>query len=123
DVYAITEDVAVLDHDVADIDADPEAHAPPFRLGVVRLFKRLLDLDGATDRVEDAGEFGQHAVAGGVCDAAPIPRDELVDERTTGGQRRHRRFLIAMHQAAVALDIGSEDCRKTPLERGSLHCR
>jgi hypothetical protein len=35
--------------------------------------------------------------------------NELVGEGTTGGQRRHRRFFVAMHQAAVALDIRGED--------------
>ena len=38
DVDAIAKDVTVLDHDVADIDADPKAHSPRFRLGIVRSF-------------------------------------------------------------------------------------
>jgi hypothetical protein len=50
-----------------------------------------------------------------------MPGDELVDKGTMRGQRRHRRFFIAVHQAAVALDIRGEDCRQTSLERGSFH--
>jgi hypothetical protein len=50
-----------------------------------------------------------------------MPGDELVDKGTMRRQRRHRRFFIAVHQAAVALDIRGEDCRQTSLERGSFH--
>jgi hypothetical protein len=42
DVHAVPENVLVLDHDVADIDANPEAHPPSFRLTFVRLPKRRL---------------------------------------------------------------------------------
>ena len=46
---------------------------------------------------------------------------KLVDYSATGGQRRDRRFFIAVHQSAVALDIRGEDCSETSLERRSLH--
>ena len=45
DVHAVAEDVVVLDHDVADIDADPEAHPASSRLAFVGPLKRRLDLD------------------------------------------------------------------------------
>jgi hypothetical protein len=45
----------------------------------------------------------------------------LVEYSATGGQRRDRRFFIAVHQSAVALDIRGEDCSETSLERRSLH--
>ena len=121
DVDAIAEDIALLDHDVADIDADPEAHPSPFRLTIVRAFKCSLDLDRAMNRVEHAREFGEHAVAGCVRDPASMPRDEVVDKAATGGQRCHRRFFVAVHQAAIALDIRGKDCRQTSLKRRSLH--
>jgi hypothetical protein len=28
-----------------------------------------------------------------------MPRDEVVDKAATGGQRCHRRFFVAVHQA------------------------
>jgi hypothetical protein len=58
DVHAVAEDVVVLDHDVADIDADPEAHPASFRLVFVSSLKRRLNLDRTANRVKDAGEFG-----------------------------------------------------------------
>jgi hypothetical protein len=102
DVHAVAEDVVVLDHDVADIDADPEAHPASLRLASVGPLKRRLDLDRAVNCVEHAGEFGEHAVARGIRDPASMLGNELVGKDTTGGQRRHRRFFVAMHQAAVA---------------------
>jgi len=123
DVHAVAKDVALLDHDVADIDADPKAHPPAFRLAFVRPLKRRLDLDRGANCVENARELGEHAVAGGIRDPTSMPRDELVDKGPTGGQRGHRRFFVAMHQAAVALDIRDEDCRETSLERRGLHSK
>jgi len=72
-VHAVAEDVALLDHDVADIDADPEAHASPFGLAFVRPFEAPLGSRPRSERVEQAGEFGEHAIAGCVRD----PRSDL----------------------------------------------
>jgi hypothetical protein len=80
-----------------------------------------LDLDCAVNRVEHAREFGKYTVAGSVRDPTSMASDELVDYSATGGQRRDRSFFIAVHQAAVALDIRGEDCSETSLERRSLH--
>ena len=107
-------------HNIADIDANPEAHPSPFLFAVGPL-KGRLDLDRAANRVEDAGEFGEHAIPGGIRDPTSMSGDELVDNGATGEQRRHRRFFVAVHQAAVALDIRGEDRRQTSLERRSLH--
>jgi hypothetical protein len=120
-VHAVAEDVIVLDHDVADIEADPEAHPATFRLAFVSLLKGSLNFDRTANRVEHAGEFGDHAIAGGVRDPASMLRDELVDDRPARRQRGHRRFFIAVHQPAVTLDIGGKDCRKPSFERRSLH--
>jgi len=48
-------------------------------------------------------------------------RDELVDDGPAGGQRGHRRLFVAVHQTAIALDIGGKDCRKASFERRSFH--
>ena len=121
DVHAIAKKVTVLDRDVADIDADPEAHPASFRFIFVCLLKSRLDLDRATHCVENASEFGEYAIARRIRDPTSMTRDELVDENPTGGQSRHRRFFVAVHQAAIALDIRGKDCRQTSLKRRSLH--
>ena len=74
-IDAVAEDVAVLHHHVADIDADAELHAPLLRHGVVGFGERMLNLDGGVHRVEHAGEFGEHAVAGGSGDPPAMARD------------------------------------------------
>src|ERR1700745_2095458 len=83
-VHAVTEDVIVLDHDVADIEADPEAHPATFRLAFVSLLKGNLNFDRTANRVERAGEFGEHAIAGGVRDPASMLSNELVEDGAAG---------------------------------------
>jgi hypothetical protein len=123
DIHAVTEDITLLGHHIADIDTDPEAHPLPFGLAIIRACKRLLDLERAVDRVEHADEFGEHAIAGGVRNPPSMFPDQIVDYRPTGRQCRHRRLFVAMHQTAVALDIGGEDRHKPSLDRRSLHPR
>jgi hypothetical protein len=51
DVHAVAEDVALFDHDVADVDAN-SAHLSPFWLTFIGSCKRLSDLDCAVNRVD-----------------------------------------------------------------------
>ena len=80
DVDAVAEDVAVLDDDVADIDADAELDAPLRRHVGVALGHPALHLDGAAHRIDDAGELDQQAVAGGLDDAAAVLGDLRIDQ-------------------------------------------
>src|SRR5271169_4570702 len=112
DIYAVAKDVAFLGHNVADIDADPEAHLLLFQFAFIRPLKHLLDLDRTVHRVDYTHKFGEHTIARGVRDPASIPPDQLVDYSAMGGQCHQRRFFVAVHQSAVALDIGSEDRSK-----------
>ena len=118
DIDAVAEDVAVLDHDVADIDADAEQQPLLGRLALVRHGERVLDLHGAIQRVDDAGEFRQHAVAGGAGDPAVMESDQLVDDRGGGRQGGQRRRLVPLHLAAVAFDIGGEDGDQLAFQAG-----
>ena len=75
DVDPVAVDVVVVDDDVAEIDADAELQ-PPLRLDVgVALGHPALHLDSKAHRVDDAGELDQHAVAGGLDDAAAVLGD------------------------------------------------
>jgi len=74
----------------------------------------VLDFAGAAHRVDDAGEFRQHAVAGGLDDPAVMLADlrlEQFDE--TGLEALMRAFLIGTHQAGIAHHIGGEDRGET----------
>src|SRR5665811_2281602 len=72
DIDAIAEDVAVLHHDIADIDADAKPHTALFTEGQVGLGKIMLDLNGALYGGNDAGEFGENAVTGRAADPAAM---------------------------------------------------
>jgi hypothetical protein len=99
--------VATVTDDVAEIDADAELQ-PPLRLDVgVALGHPALHLDSKAHRVDDAGELDQHAVAGGLDDAAAVRGDlgvaQFGPDPFEGGERA---LLISSHQPRVAGDIG-----------------
>jgi hypothetical protein len=118
DVDAVAVEVAALDHDVAEIDADAEPHLPARRQRGVALGQRALDLDRALHRLDDAGELGQHVVTGGVDDAAAVVLDALRDRRAIAAQGRQRAGLVLPHQPAVAGDVGEEEGGQPALDRG-----
>jgi hypothetical protein len=64
DVDAVAVKVVAISDHVAEIDADAEAQAAFFSEIQIAVRHHALDFGGATDRVDDAGEFRQHAIAG-----------------------------------------------------------
>jgi len=75
---------------------------------------RALNFARTTHRIDDAGEFCQHAVAGGLDDAAVMLADlriHQLDEVRL--QAFVRAFLIGAHQARIAHLIGGEDRSET----------
>src|SRR5690242_9647450 len=84
-IDAVAENIAVLDHDIADIDADPEPHNG-IRLARVGLVHCMLDRNRAGNRVEDADKLGQNAVASRVGDTPAMLGDQSVDHRAACGQ-------------------------------------
>jgi len=80
-----------------------------------------LHLDGVARRVDDAGKFDQHPVAGGLYDAAAMLSDFRVDQLTAMRfEAIERAFLVRAHQSRVGGHIGGEDRGKTALD-GLLH--
>ena len=71
---------------------------------------RALDRDGALDRVDDAAELDQRAIAHHLDDAAVARRDGRVERLAPDlPQRGERAGLVGAHHAAVADDVGGED--------------
>ena len=92
-------DVAVLDDDVADIDADAKLDAAVRRQSGVAFGHHRLHLARAAQCVDDAGEFDQEAVTGGLDDAALMAADHRIDE--LGAKRlepAERVFLVGPDQ-------------------------
>ena len=61
------------------------------------------------DRLDDAGELGENAVAGGVDDPAGMRLDARTEDQAGVLQGGHRRALVVGHQPRVADDIGGEN--------------
>ena len=75
----------------------------------VPLGHRLLHLDRAAHRIDDAGKLDQQAVAGGLDDAAVVLGDLRIDELAPQRlEAFERAFLVRAHQPRIARDIGGE---------------
>ena len=79
--------------------------------------ERILDLDGAAHRFDDAGELGDDRVAPGVHLAPVMAREKLRHDRAVAVQPLERRRLVGRHQGAVALRVGEEDGRELAFHR------
>jgi hypothetical protein len=71
--------------------------------------------------VEHTREFGEHAIPRRVRDSTFMLCDELVDYGAAGGQSGEGGVFVTVHQTAIALDIGCEDCCQSPLKRRGFH--
>jgi len=107
---AVAVNVAAIGDHVAEIDPDAKAQAALLGEIQIAVGHRALDLAGAAHRIDDAGEFRQHAVAGGLDHPAAMLADLRINE--FGEMRLEafvRAFLVRTHQARIAHHIGGED--------------
>ena len=119
DVDAVAKDVILLDDHVAEINADAELYPPRRRDVGVASRHPALDLGSAKYCVGDAVEFEQHAVAGGLDDAAAIFGDDRIDQLDPMGfETRERPCLVDLHQPTVAHHISRDDRREPALWSG-----
>jgi hypothetical protein len=91
-----------------------------------------LHFNSTADRVDDAGEFREHSIAGILYDAPAMLPDLRIDEiAEMPSQPLMCALLIRSHQPRIAGHIGGEDrgCRNTPAakpksaSRGRVHKR
>jgi hypothetical protein len=117
-----SEDVAILDDDVADIDAHAKLDAPACGCGGIAGDHLLLHLDRTAYHVDDAGELGKEAVAGRLDDATPMLGDLGIDEFTANrAQRRQGALFIRAHQPRIAGDIDRQNGRQSSLDPTFAH--
>ena len=116
DVDAIAVDVLAVDDDVADVDADPVEDLPVLGHASVALPHGALELDREANRIHDAAEFHQGAVAHELDGAAAILRGFRGDEQLVMClERRQGAGLVPAHEAAVADHVGRKDGRQPAL--------
>ena len=85
DIHAIAEDVAVLDHDITDIDPDAKLHPALRRKRGVRFRKGLLNGHPAVHGIDDAGELSEYTVPRAARDMSASSRYEPVDDGAMRG--------------------------------------
>ena len=112
DIDAIAKEILPLDDQVPEMNSDPEAHLLTRRAGSVLVGDRLLEGDGAFDRIDRTGEVGHHAIAGGIEDATMMGGDQPIEDRPIGLQPAQGADLILPHEAAVLGDVGRKNYRK-----------
>ena len=109
-VNPVAVDVAFVDDDVADIDADAKLDPAIFGNVSIALGHGTLDFHGAAHRIDGARKFDQRTVARRLDDAAAMFGNLGIDEFATARlERCESAFLVNAHQAAVAGNIGRED--------------
>jgi len=81
-----------------------------------------LEIDRTAQSLRDALELNQHAVPGGLDDAAPALGDRRVDQfqphRLHPGERS---LLVNLHESAVSNDVRRHDRGKTTLYARRFH--
>ena len=79
-----------------------------------------LDQDSAGDRVDNAGEFAEHAVAHELDDAAAVLGDERLEQLLAVGlEAVEGTLLVALHQARVADHVRRENGGEPALDARS----
>jgi hypothetical protein len=79
DVHAVTKDVAVLDYNVAHIDANPEVDAPAGRYVCIPHGHLSLYLGGAAQSVDYAAELDEKPVTRSLDEPAVMRSDRRVE--------------------------------------------
>ena len=122
DVHAITEQVAALDHHVADMHADAELEPPVGGQVPIGSGEPRLCLDGALDGFYGAGELGEDAIASGVGDPTAVLGNKTIHGLAAGGQKVQSPDLVRTHEPGIAGHVrredGSELALDSPARRG-----
>jgi hypothetical protein len=80
DVHAVAEDVAILDHDIAHVDADSELDALVRRYRRVALSHTGLHLSRTTQRIHHTAEPDEQAVTGRLDESPVMSGDLRIDQ-------------------------------------------
>src|SRR5262245_49268966 len=114
DVDAVTHQVAIafLDN-VAEMNADTKFDAPLRRQTGFALDHQVLNLDAATNSVDDTAKFHEDSIAGWLHDASVVDGDRRIDQvASQGTQPCQRAVLVRSGQPAESDDVRREDRSK-----------
>ena len=114
DIHTVAEEVSSPDHHIAHVNADPELKPPLLGLSGARLCELLLNRNGALDRIDRARKLGQHAIASGVGDPAPMLSNQPVHDLASGSEGAQSPGLVLAYQAGVPRHISGENRCQSP---------
>jgi len=78
-----------------------------FKLRGIALGHAALNVDGTSDRIDDAGKLQQQSIAGGFYNSAAVLGDLRVNEfAAVGLQSREGGTVVAAHEEGIAHHIG-----------------
>ena len=113
DVHAVAIDIVGFDNDVAEVDADAQDDNRRRAVLVRRQSSRALNRERAIDRVDDARELDDRAIADQLHDAAVVSGDCRIEHGFAmplqGGQRAG---LVRSHQPRIADHVSGKNGRK-----------
>src|SRR5215831_4204699 len=114
DIDPVAKDVAILDDDVTDIDADAKLDAIVGRHPGVAPGHLALHLDGAAQRIHHTAKFDEQPVAGGFDEAAPA----LGDFRSRNSWRSAlRRLRVPSSSAPISREYPTTSAAKIAARR------
>jgi hypothetical protein len=105
---AVNRAIRLLEH-IAQVDANAEEHAARWRQCVIPGLKRLLDIDGALDGIDNAAEHGEHTVACRIHNPALMRGNGVFENIAVGAESGDRGLFVLAHQAGIADHVSTQD--------------
>jgi hypothetical protein len=123
-IDTVTEDVFVLNDDVALVHPDPELDPLVHRQFSIALGHSSLDSHRAAHSLHSAWVLDENPISGRLDDAPVILGDVGIDHFTSNGFNSTKRSpLILAHQPAVADHVCHQDSREPALQMRVIHSR
>src|SRR5262249_32136075 len=117
DVDSVPQQIATLDDDVAQVDADAKPHARGLRQMLVACTQRGLNFRRAPNSLHRGRKLCEDRVACGVERAAPVRLQELVEDFAMTPKDLDGTLLVFTHHPAVSEYVGHEDRREPAFDR------
>jgi hypothetical protein len=111
DINGVTEEIVLLNDNVADVHPDAEPHLLTGRSIRILFGHGVLHRDSTLHSIHGAGEISDKAIASRVENPASMRGDQAIDDDPVSRERAKGADLISPHQAAIAFDIRCEDRR------------
>ena len=116
-VDAIAEVIAVLMHDIADVDPDTVANPPLLGLGRLAFGHAALDFDCTFDGIDRAPKLDQPAIARELDHLPAVLADQGFEKiDPMGPDPSERTLLVGLHQARVCHDVDGQNRRQLALD-------